>query len=545
MPRPRPRRPRRATRSARRSRPGACRSPTSRRRRRARPTSTSGATAATPRPGRVKAPSVYAVPCVPVFTDGDNGGATTSGVTADSIKIVRYVAEQSADLQSLIAGIDATDTPEELDADVPAVLDALDRARGDYGRKVEYRRLPGHRRRRRRRRRQGRRDADRRRSCKPFAVVGGPGLDRGTFARGDDRPTASCASTAPAPSRQDMADAMEPLVWSRRPAPTSSSRRSTRGSANFDEDARRRRERGVRRRPTRCATSPRKIGVDPLRLRSAVVRAAERRRARHRLRHPSRTCSTSRRCRRRPPSSWRSTSPRTSRRSSSSATRSCRSYLQGGRDRAGVLPRVDLHRDRAHRHEHPRPRLRPAADDAGVRHLAARRRRSARTSRTRSRRTAGTSAPTALPPAKNQYSVIAPVASNFLVGGHPDGRARPDPEDVRARPVPHPARGRRPDRAAGELRQLGLLHGHRLLRHRRLRRDLVGPDRRSGRRDRHDGRRRVAPLRHGRALRQRRRRADPGSVRASRRHRHRGHDADRPKTSPPTTRRRRAHPGAG
>ena len=67
-----------------------------------------------PDTGRLKAPSVYAAPCVPVFTDDDNGGATTSGVTADKVTIVRYVAEQSADLQSLIAGIDATDTKEEL-----------------------------------------------------------------------------------------------------------------------------------------------------------------------------------------------------------------------------------------------------------------------------------------------------------------------------------------------------------------------------------------------------------------------------------------------
>ena len=88
--------------------------------------------------GRVKAPSVYTVPCVPVFTDADNGGATTSGVTADSVKIVRYVGEQSADLQSLIAGIDATDTPEELTQTYQQYLTLSTSLAETYGRKVEF-----------------------------------------------------------------------------------------------------------------------------------------------------------------------------------------------------------------------------------------------------------------------------------------------------------------------------------------------------------------------------------------------------------------------
>jgi hypothetical protein len=37
--------------------------------------------------GRIKLKSVYAPPCVEPFT-GDNGGATSPGVTADSVKIV-------------------------------------------------------------------------------------------------------------------------------------------------------------------------------------------------------------------------------------------------------------------------------------------------------------------------------------------------------------------------------------------------------------------------------------------------------------------------
>ncbi len=46
--------------------------------------------------GRIKLPTVYAPPCVEPF-DGDNGGATTPGVTADEILIVRYETDPALD----------------------------------------------------------------------------------------------------------------------------------------------------------------------------------------------------------------------------------------------------------------------------------------------------------------------------------------------------------------------------------------------------------------------------------------------------------------
>ena len=42
--------------------------------------------------GRLKMPSVYSPPCVPVFT-GANGGATSSGVTGSAINVVYYQAQ--------------------------------------------------------------------------------------------------------------------------------------------------------------------------------------------------------------------------------------------------------------------------------------------------------------------------------------------------------------------------------------------------------------------------------------------------------------------
>ena len=46
--------------------------------------------------GRIKLVSVYAPPCVEPF-EGDNGGATSPGVTADTVKVVEYIADPALD----------------------------------------------------------------------------------------------------------------------------------------------------------------------------------------------------------------------------------------------------------------------------------------------------------------------------------------------------------------------------------------------------------------------------------------------------------------
>src|SRR5690606_18828399 len=46
--------------------------------------------------GRIKLPTVYAPPCVEPF-DGDNGGATSPGVTADTVKVVYYQTDPALD----------------------------------------------------------------------------------------------------------------------------------------------------------------------------------------------------------------------------------------------------------------------------------------------------------------------------------------------------------------------------------------------------------------------------------------------------------------
>ena len=46
--------------------------------------------------GRIKLISVYAPPCVEPF-EGDNGGATSPGVTADEVKVIYYQADPALD----------------------------------------------------------------------------------------------------------------------------------------------------------------------------------------------------------------------------------------------------------------------------------------------------------------------------------------------------------------------------------------------------------------------------------------------------------------
>jgi hypothetical protein len=61
-----------------------------------------------PATGKLRLPTVYAPPCVVPF-DGDNDGATSPGVTADSVKVVAYIPDPAIDPvgASLIAGAGA------------------------------------------------------------------------------------------------------------------------------------------------------------------------------------------------------------------------------------------------------------------------------------------------------------------------------------------------------------------------------------------------------------------------------------------------------
>jgi hypothetical protein len=91
-----------------------------------------------PATGRIRMPSVYAPPCVEPVAGG-NGGSTSMGVTGDSIKVVAYVTDPTAD--RLRAGA-ATSAGVEMDPEVRTqtvrrYAELYNRLFETYGRRVE------------------------------------------------------------------------------------------------------------------------------------------------------------------------------------------------------------------------------------------------------------------------------------------------------------------------------------------------------------------------------------------------------------------------
>ncbi len=84
--------------------------------------------------GRLKMPSDYAPPCVPVFDQKNgNGGATSSGVTGDAINLVDYQA-QPGGLASAISG--TSGTPAQALSTVQAYVAMFNKTFEMYGRHV-------------------------------------------------------------------------------------------------------------------------------------------------------------------------------------------------------------------------------------------------------------------------------------------------------------------------------------------------------------------------------------------------------------------------
>ena len=92
--------------------------------------------------GRVAVPYYYAPEC---FADvADNGGETAPGVTADSIKIVVYIApEQDAVLDFITAAIANDDTNAQVQETYQGYVDLLNATYQTYGRTVELEFLQG------------------------------------------------------------------------------------------------------------------------------------------------------------------------------------------------------------------------------------------------------------------------------------------------------------------------------------------------------------------------------------------------------------------
>ena len=100
-----------------------------------------------PATGRIKVPSVYAAPCVPVWGGAkpwkdrggsvvtDNGGATAPGVTGDTITIA-YYRPGSADLASAMQALGVVDAPDAAEAAFGQLVEQGNAVFETYGRKV-------------------------------------------------------------------------------------------------------------------------------------------------------------------------------------------------------------------------------------------------------------------------------------------------------------------------------------------------------------------------------------------------------------------------
>ena len=88
--------------------------------------------------GKIKLVSVYAPPCVEPF-EGDNGGATSPGVTADTVKVVQYIPDPALDplTAATISGAGADVSPETAIETVQGFADLYNKLFETYGRKVE------------------------------------------------------------------------------------------------------------------------------------------------------------------------------------------------------------------------------------------------------------------------------------------------------------------------------------------------------------------------------------------------------------------------
>jgi len=87
--------------------------------------------------GRVAIPSYFSPPCF-ADVEGDNGGATSTGVTADTIKVVAYIPIDDDPILDLITGsVGIEDTGDETEATYQGYRDLYQTYYQTYGREVD------------------------------------------------------------------------------------------------------------------------------------------------------------------------------------------------------------------------------------------------------------------------------------------------------------------------------------------------------------------------------------------------------------------------
>jgi hypothetical protein len=172
--------------------------------------------------GRIMLISVYAPPCVEPFA-GDNGGATSPGVTGDVVKVVFYQADPALDPLTAAtaenAGADIN--PETAAQTVRDFVQLYNRLFETYGRTVEVEGYVG----------TGagsdaeaaRADAIAIAEKEPFAVIGGPAQSSAVFATALASEGIVCGPGCATALNEDIVEEYEPLIWQASTTPNQSS----------------------------------------------------------------------------------------------------------------------------------------------------------------------------------------------------------------------------------------------------------------------------------------------------------------------------------
>jgi hypothetical protein len=168
--------------------------------------------------GKIKLVSVYAPPCVEAF-EGDNGGATSPGVTADSIKVVAYITDPALDPLTA-ATVSAAGADVGVDSAIETVqgfADLYNRLYETYGRRVDVETYVG----------TGagddlaaaRADAIAIAEKGPFIVIGGPQQAAPVFSTELASRGIICGGTCATAIPEDLVDEYAPYIWQTGPTP--------------------------------------------------------------------------------------------------------------------------------------------------------------------------------------------------------------------------------------------------------------------------------------------------------------------------------------
>jgi hypothetical protein len=165
--------------------------------------------------GKLEMPTSNPPDCVPAF-EGDNGGATSTGVTADAIRVARYIPQPDPATEAFLRSIGAADEQSQVDETYDNYLEVFNALAETYGRRVEFVNVEA----------SGgatdavaaRADALKVKDQGVFAVIGGPAQTR-AFSEEISRQKIVCLGGCVAAQSMDFYKASAPYIWPGGPAP--------------------------------------------------------------------------------------------------------------------------------------------------------------------------------------------------------------------------------------------------------------------------------------------------------------------------------------